>query len=337
MREGTMGTTRIITQLADVTSYDPTVLTIGFFDGVHRGHQQLLRQMIDFASQQGARATLITFWPHPRNVLRPEEPIHLLTTREEKLSLFTEFEGLDTVVEMPFTLEMAQLTPREYLGLLSSYLKLQGIVGGSNFTFGHNRAGNMAWLRRYGQKAGLAVWTIGLAANGEVISSSRIREYIAAGRVEEAAKLLGRFYTLAGTVIQGDRRGRLLGYPTANLYLDEVKLLPANGVYAVRVQMPGNERDWRPGVANVGVRPTFGEGNQLRVEVHIFDIQRDLYGQQLTVEFVARLRDDIQFHSTEALQIEMATDVERARKLLTASIHSVYSTSTSYLANPAIA
>ena len=121
MREGTMGTTRIITQLADVTSYDPTVLTIGFFDGVHRGHQQLLRQMIDFASQQGARATLITFWPHPRNVLRPEEPIHLLTTREEKLSLFTEFEGLDTVVEMPFTLEMAQLTPREYLGLLSIF------------------------------------------------------------------------------------------------------------------------------------------------------------------------------------------------------------------------
>lgn len=332
MREETRGTIQIITQMSDLTSHDPTVLTIGSFDGVHRGHQHLISQMIDFASQQGARATLITFWPHPRNILRPGEPIHLLTTREEKLSLFTEFEGLDTVVVMPpLTLEMAQLTPQEYLGLLSKYFKLRGIVEGSNFTFGCNREGNMAWLRRYGQEAGFAVRTIGLVANGEVISSSRIREYVAAGRVEEAAELLGRTYTLVGRVIHGNGQGRQLGYPTANLHLDEVKLLPANGVYAVRVQLPGDERDWRQGVANVGVRPTFGEGNPLFVEIHILDTQRDLYGQQLVVNFVARISDEKKFQSREALQLKMATDVEGARKLLTANIDSVYSTSMSYL------
>jgi riboflavin kinase / FMN adenylyltransferase len=316
-----MGTTKIISQLTDVTSHDPTVLTIGFFDGVHLGHQQLIRQMIDFASQEKARAVLVTFWPHPRNILRPEESIPLLTTREEKLELLAGLGCLDTVIVMPFTSELAQLTPQAYLGMLNKHFKLQGLIEGEDFTFGYNRTGTMTWLRGVGKEAGFAVRTINVVANGNRISSTRIREYIASGRVEEAAELLGRPYTLTGTVIHGDRLGRQLGYPTANLHLDPMKLLPANGIYAVRVQLPGNKRDWRPGVANIGVRPTFGEGNPLLVEVHILDTQCDLYGQHLAVEFVTWLRKELYFPSRETLQLQMASDVDRSRTLLTAGIH----------------
>jgi len=171
--------------------------------------------MVDFASQEGARAVLVTFWPHPRNILRPEEPIHLLTTREEKLELLAGLGCLDTVLVMPFTSELAQLTPQAYLEVLNKYFKLQGLIEGEDFTFGYNRTGTMTWLRCAGKEAGFAVRTTSVVENGNRISSTRIREYIASGRVEEAAELLGRPYTLAGTVIHGDRLGRQLGYPTA--------------------------------------------------------------------------------------------------------------------------
>jgi len=255
---------------------------------------------------------LVTFWPHPQHVLSPEKPKPLLTTLQEKLSLLAALGGLDTVVVMPFTAQLAQLTPWEFLELLRTHFQLRALVVGADFTFGRNRAGDIAWLQQVGKELDFTVETLTLVAGEHRISSTRIRELITAGRIEEAGDLLGRPYTLVGTVIQGKGLGRELGFPTANLLLDPVKLLPADGVYAVYAQLPGDDRPWRPAVAYVGRRPSFGEENPKVVEVHLFDVQADLYGQQLVTEFVAQLREDRHFHSLEALQAQMRDDAHQA-------------------------
>ncbi len=303
---------RIISQLSEIASYKPTVFTIGFFDGVHSGHQEVIRHVSERALQQGLQAVLVTFWPHPQSVLHPEKPKPLLTTLQEKLELLAALKGLDTVVVMPFTAQLAQLTPREYLELLRSHFQLRALVVGADFAFGHNRAGDIPWLQQAGQELDFTVETLALMAGENRISSTRIRELVAVGRIEEAADLLGRPYTVEGTVIQGEGLGRGLDFPTANLLLDPVKLLPADGVYAVYAQLPGDDRPWRPAVAYVGRVPSFGEENPSVVEVHLFDVQANLYGQQLVTEFVARLRGDRHFHSLEALQAQMRDDAEQA-------------------------
>src|SRR6266702_3755222 len=223
-----METMQIISQLTDVLPPEPAVLTIGFFDGVHRGHQQVIRHVIDRASQQKAEAVLVTFWPHPQHVLSPEKPKPLLTTLQEKLSLLAALGGLDTVVVMPFTAQLAQLTPWEFLELLRTHFQLRALVVGADFTFGRNRAGDIAWLQQVGKELDFTVETLTLVAGEHRISSTRIRELITAGRIEEAGDLLGRPYTLVGTVVQGKGLGRELDFPTANLLLDPVKLLPAD-------------------------------------------------------------------------------------------------------------
>jgi riboflavin kinase/FMN adenylyltransferase len=308
---------RIVSQLADVAVREPVVLTIGAFDGVHRGHQALVRRATERAAQEGARAALVTFWPHPLAVLRPEEAPKLLTTRDEKMERLRALGGLDVVLEMPFTPQLAQLTPEAFLAALRDRLEIRGVVEGPNFAFGRDRAGDVAWLRRAGEAAGFAVETLEVEAGGQRVGSGRIRALVAAGQVEDATELLGHSYIVAGTVIEGDKRGRLLGFPTANLRVDPVKLLPANGVYAVRARLPGEERTLRMGVANVGVRPTFGEGSPPLVEVHLLDESPDLYGQWLEAEFVARLREERRFSGVDALRAQIHADAERARTLLT--------------------
>jgi riboflavin kinase/FMN adenylyltransferase len=321
---------QVLFQLDDVRSRLPAVLTIGFFDGVHRGHQRLVRRTAEFAAQERARAALVTFWPHPLTVLRPAEPVRLLTTLEEKLELLGALGGLDTTVVMPFTPELARLSPEGSLQALREHFELRGMVEGPGFAFGRDRAGNVAWLRHQGADEGFAVETLQMEAGGERISSSRIRDQIVAGQVEEAAALLGRRYTLAGTVVRGDQRGRLLGFPTANLRVDPVKLIPGNGVYAVRVRLPSEGGASEGGaseagtseaaaVANIGVRPTFGEGSPPVVEVHLLDSEIDLYEQRLVVQFVSRLREERRFPGVEALKAQIALDAERARALLAAS------------------
>jgi riboflavin kinase/FMN adenylyltransferase len=309
---------QVVSQLADVTPRTPAVLTIGFFDGVHRGHQQLAHRTRELARQAGARAGLITFWPHPLAVLHPEQPLPLLMTLEEKMEQLAALGDLDLAVVMPFTPELARLSPEEYLALLGSRFDLRGLVEGSDFRFGHERVGDVTWLRRAGEAGGFAVESLAVDAGGERISSTRIRGLVDEGAVEEAAALLGRSYAVAGAVVEGDRRGRQLGFPTANLQLDPIKLVPANGVYAVRVALPGEARAQRPGVANVGVRPTFQTGSARLVEVHLLGADLALYGQRLVVEFVARLRDERRFPGPEALKAQIAADAERARALLAA-------------------
>ena len=312
-----MRTMQIISQLTNIVSCEPTVLTIGFFDGVHRGHQHVIRHMINCAVQQGARAQLVTFWPHPQRVLHPEKPKPLLTTLEEKLELLAALGGLDTVVVMPFTAELARLTPREYLERLRSHFQLQTLIVGADFALGHNRTGNITWLQNAGKELSFTVETFTITAGDSRISSTRIRELVAAGRIEEAADLLGRPYNLVGRVIRGNRRGYEREFPTANLLLDPVKLLPANGVYAVRVRLPDDERASRLGVAYVSRRPNLREENPVYVEVHLLDVHIDLYGHKLEIEFVAGLGEEQHFHSIQARQAQMRVDVDRVRRLLT--------------------
>jgi riboflavin kinase/FMN adenylyltransferase len=306
----------VFSQLSDISRREPAVLTIGFFDGVHRGHQRLVQRTVELARQAGARAVLITFWPHPLTVLRPEQPVQLLTTLEERLALLQALGGLDAAIVMAFTPELARLSPEEYLGALRDRFALRALVEGPDFAFGRDRLGNVEWLRRASATGGFAVETLAVEADGQRISSTRIRGLIAAGAVEVAAQLLGRPYMLDGTVITGDRRGRTLGFPTANLCLDARKLVPAHGVYAVRVGLPGDESALRPGVANIGVRPTFGEGNTPLVEVHLLDTQADLYGQRMTTAFIARLREERRFPGLDALKAQIAADANHARELL---------------------
>lgn len=307
---------QILSQLTELGSYEPAVLTIGFFDGVHRGHQQVIRRVTEYAFHQGSQAVLVTFWPHPQRVLHPEKPKPLLTTLQEKLEVLAVLGGLDTVVVMPFTAELAQLTPQEYLEVLCTHFQLRVLIVGADFALGHHRAGDITWLQHAGKALGFTVETLTIVEGKSRISSTRIRELVAVGHIEEAADLLGRPYTLVGTVIRGDSHHHGLGFPTANVLLDPVKLLPANGVYAVRVQLPGDERASRPGVAYVGRRLNFREEHPPRVEVHLLDVQVDLPDQRLVTEFVARLREERHFHSLQALQAQMRVDADQTRVLV---------------------
>jgi riboflavin kinase/FMN adenylyltransferase len=315
-----VGTMQIISQLTSVGSCEPAVITIGFFDGVHRGHQHVIRRVAEFAVQQRARAVLVTFWPHPQCVLHPEKPKPLLTTLQEKLGLLAAQGGLDMVVAMPFTEGLPRLTPREYLELLRISFQLRTLIVGADFALGHNRIGDITWLQNAGKELGFNVKTFTISAGESRISSTRIRELIASGCIEEATDLLGRPYTLVGTVIQGSRSSRELGFPTANLALDPVKILPTKGVYAVRVQLPDDQSVSRRGVAYVGMRPNFEETNPVAVEVHLLDVHFDLSGQQLGIEFVAWIREEQPFHSTQARQAQMKADVDQARRLLTTTL-----------------
>jgi riboflavin kinase / FMN adenylyltransferase len=306
-----------VSQLAEIATREPAILTIGFFDGVHRGHQALVRRVSERAARESARAVLVTFWPHPLTVLQPDEPLSLLTMLDEKLERVGALGGLDLAVVLPFTTELSRLSPEQFLDTLRERFDVRGLVEGPDFAFGHNRAGDVSWLRRAGAARGFDVETLQVDAGGARISSTRIRDLIARGGVIEATELLGYPYMLTGEVIEGDQRGRLLGFPTANLRLDPVKLLPANGVYAVRVRLPADARPERPGVANIGVRPTIGEDNRRLLEVHLLDAQLDLYGQRLTVEIVARLRDEQRFPGLDALKAQIAVDADQARALLT--------------------
>jgi riboflavin kinase/FMN adenylyltransferase len=308
---------QVLFQLTEVGPRRPAVLAIGFFDGVHRGQMRLACRAVELARQEDAHAVLVTFWPHPLAVLRPAEPVQLLTTLEEKIEQLHLIAGLETTVVMPFTPELARLSPEGYLEALRERFELRALVEGPDFAFGRERTGNVAWLRRTGAAEGFAVETIQVEEGGARISSSRIRGLVRDGLVEEAAALLGRPYTLTGAVVRGDQRGRLLGFPTANLRLDPVKLIPGNGVYAVRVRLPGAD-DTATGAANIGVRPTFGEGSPPVVEVHLLDREIDLYGQQLSVQFAARIREERRFPGVDALKAQIAADAAQARVLLAA-------------------
>lgn len=290
-------------------------LTVGTFDGVHRGHQVLLRYVQERAQACQGPSTVVTFDPHPREVVR-EEAVPLLTTVDERAEVCATL-GIDRFIVLPFTKAFAQMTAEAFVeDLLVRRIGLQEIVIGFDHGFGRGREGDRALLETLGQRHGFAVDVIPAERVADhVVSSSEVRQLLVeAGDLPLATQMLGRPYTLHGLVVEGDRQGRLLGYPTANLsLLHPRKVIPKNGVYAVRVRLPGGVQ--HDGMMNIGVRPTF-EGRILRVEVHLFDFSGDLYGQQLRVEFVARLREERKFDGIDALRRQLSEDEARSRRLL---------------------
>ncbi|MGW8250104.1 MAG: bifunctional riboflavin kinase/FAD synthetase [Anaerolineales bacterium] len=295
---------------------DNTWLTIGSFDGVHLGHQAIIHQLVSGAKQAGASAVAFTFHPHPAVVLGKRQDALLITDPEEKAFLLNKL-GVDVVITYPFTKETAQLTAEQFVAMLHDHLGLRRLFVGQDFALGHGREGNVSRLGELGEKSGYQVEVIPPVKNGDiVISSSQIRSRILNGEILQAERLLGRRYTLSGRVVPGDARGKMLGIPTANLSVSEERMIPKAGVYVCRAFIGGEA--WGA-VANIGVRPTFEDGPvSPRVEAHLINFNGDLYGLDLSLEFVDRLRDEQRFSSIQSLVEQIHTDIARAREVLAA-------------------
>lgn len=286
------------------------VLTIGNFDGVHLGHRALIAATRARADRDGAPTAVLTFDPAPRDVLRPGNPIPRIQSLDRKL-VHLEKAGADAVVVQPFDRALAAVEPEDFAErFLATALGVRAIVIGREFRFGRGRRGDAALLR---ERLGVDVVEVAPVCDTiGVVSSSRIREALGRGQVALAMALLGRPHELVGGVVEGDRRGRTIGFPTANL-VPSGGMLPPNGVYAVRVDTGDGEP--RPGVANLGIRPTFG-ASSVRLEVHLLDFDGDLYGQRLVVGLVDRIRDERRFSSIDALIAQIRADAAEARRRL---------------------
>ncbi len=305
-----------IRDLTAVRLARPTVLTIGSFDGIHRGHQHLISRVVARAKEVGAASALVTLHPHPKIVLRPHSPLQYLSTIEERLDLLAPL-GLDYAVVLPFSLEYSQIRARDFVQLLIDHLNMREIFCGPDFALGYKREGNVAFLRELGKEKGFTVNVVEPQKDDrQVFSSTRIRELIAEGELDEATQYLGRYPSVRGRVVRGDQRGRTLGFPTANLAVAERRLIPANGIYAVRVNIGGR---WYGGAASIGVRPTFASDGQRTVEVYVLDFDGDLYDQVIEVQFVKRLREELKFANVQELIAQMNRDVAETRRVLSAA------------------
>jgi riboflavin kinase/FMN adenylyltransferase len=293
------------------------VLTVGAYDGVHVAHRALIAGVVMRAHEIGARAVVITFDPHPDLVIHPDKPLMLLTGLEEKATLIAEV-GADFLVMQPFTTVFAQLSPEAFVQKMLQGGTVQEIHVGEDFRFGYKAQGNVALLREIGHNYGFQVKALApLEIDGQVISSTLIRKLIVEGDVEQAARWLARGHSLKGEVVHGAERGRLLGFPTANLEAGPSFVVPGNGVYATVTTLAG-EATLRPSVTNIGTRPTFDNGLR-SVETFLLDFSGDLYGQIIKVEFVKKLRDEQRFAGLDAIKAQLALDVEHARLTLVAA------------------
>ncbi len=289
------------------------VLTIGNFDGQHLGHQALLKAVTDCARKIHGVPTVLTFDPHPVQVLRPGSSHKFLSELKDKYAFF-EHMGIAELVILPFTAELAALLPAQFVEtVLCHGLGIRKLIVGENFVFGKGRSGSIQDLTVLGENAHFTVDPIPPVVVGqEIVSSTRIRNCLARGDVQEAAQCLGRPYRLGGLVISGERRGTQMGWPTANIRLPIHRVFPADGIYATVAWIEGKAR---PSVSYIGTRPTFREGERL-LEVHIFDQDLQLYGQELNVDFVEMVRGDRAFSNVEELLEQMKVDGERARNIL---------------------
>lgn len=288
------------------------VASIGFFDGVHRGHLCLIEQLCQEAQRRDMSSLLVTFDRHPRTIVSPDHVPTLLTTLEEKEHLLRQT-GVDEITILPFTKELSLLSARDFMEqVLLRELDVRALVLGYDHAFGHG-GGAFADYVRWGQEFGIDV-VRAHELESLMVSSSKCRKRLEQGDVEAAGEMLGRAYTLGGTVVRGFHIGRELGFPTANLKPDEEKLIPAHGAYAVWAVLSNGER--RGAMLNIGNRPTIGNGEAVSIEVNIFDYDGDLYGQRLTLEFVSRLREEQRFATREELSAQLAADETSARKIL---------------------
>jgi len=290
----------------------PTLLTIGVFDGVHRGHLHLLGHLVARAREKGCPSGVVTFRTHPEKVLGRRDTIPWICTLQERSRLL-KAAGVDVVVPVTFTRDVAGLSAREFVLLLQKCLNMSGLVLGPDFALGHHRQGDPDCLRRIGEELDFRVEVVRPARlGGEVISSSAIRKLLTEGDINKVGEMLGRRFSLEGRVGEGDRRGRTLGFPTANISMQPEQAMPKDGIYATVARLGRRRLD---SVTNIGVRPTF-DGLKRLVETYIFDFDQDIYRKKLSIELVARIRDEMKFESAEELKVQMAKDVAKSRDLL---------------------
>jgi len=305
-----------VSSLEELRLDRPACLTVGAFDGVHRGHQKLLGDMAAAAHATGRAAVVITFYPHPSVVLRGRRPSFYISTPEEKAELLAGL-GIDALVTHPFNAAVASIRAADFVARLVELARLNELWCGEDFALGHNREGNVEFLRVEGARLGFTVNVqTPLLMDGEVISSTRIRQTLRDGAVEQAARYLGRPFRLAGMVVEGAKRGRQLGIPTANLAVWEERATPAVGVYACQAHHGGGQGQ---AVVNIGFRPTFdGATPRPVIEAHLLDFDADLYGQTVALDFVARLRPEMKFAGVDALVAQIQRDIAEARERLAA-------------------
>ena len=305
---------REITDITTFTTQQPTVLTIGTFDGVHLGHQKIIERVVATARQEGLLATIFTFFPHPRMVVQHDKSLKLIHTLEEKKQLLQRL-GVDLLVVQPFNEAFAQLTAEEFVStILVQHLNVKKVIIGYDHRFGRNRTANINDMRLFGEKYGFAVEEISVQEVDEVsVSSTKIREALNKGDVTTAEHYLGTPYSLTGTVVHGLKLGRTLGYPTANIQVTEdYKLIPKDGVYAVYSYI-GERKVY--GMMSIGKNPTI-EGKGASIEVYFFDFNGDLYDRELTIYFVKYLREERKFSSVALLKKQLQDDETTARKAI---------------------
>lgn len=304
--------TQVEQELSQAATTKETVLTIGVFDGVHLGHKALLAEIKAQAKQANALSCVVTFRYHPDELLSPSKSLPYLTSLNQRVKLL-KAEGIDLVVTITFNRELIALEAEEFIALLKKYLKMQGLVVGPDFALGKGRKGDIGYLRRMGQEKGFTVTIVPpVEVNHEVVSSTAIRNALAGGDMQRVKNLAGHYFSFTGKVIEGEKRGRKLGFPTANLNVHPRQALPPFGIYATLAHIGGKAYQ---SVTNIGIRPTFTEGRRT-IEVYIFDFEKDIYGKEMKVEFIEKLRDEKKFNSVEELIRQMTEDVKQSKMIL---------------------
>jgi len=299
-------------ELASIAPQGDTLLTIGVFDGVHAGHRHLLEKLQQRATEKNLLSGVVTFNPHPQSVLHPHNQLPWLSNLEDRVRAFREL-GINIVAVLTFTPKVAQLSAQEFISLVKKQLRMRGIMVGPDFALGRGQEGNIDLLRSLGREMEFSVEVIPpYTINGEVVSSTLIRQALARGDMRKVERLMGRYFYLGGTVITSDKRGRVLGFPTANLDIKPQQALPGNGIYATIAQVDGKQF---PSATNIGIRPTFGEGEKT-VETHLLNYKGDLYGKDIRLEFVQKLRDEQRFPSSEELKVQIEKDVREVEAIL---------------------
>lgn len=299
-------------ELAGFTPERDTLLTIGVFDGVHLGHQRLISELIKQARQSGLLAGVVTFRQHPEDLFSPGTRLPFLTDIKKRTSLLKE-EGVDFIITLSFNKELAGLSARQFINLLQKHLRMRGLVIGTDFALGKGREGNTSAIQRLGRETGFSVTVVPpLKINGEVVSSTALRKALARGDIKKVHELTGRPFSLRGKVVEGAGRGEGLGFPTANMDVKSGQALPPDGVYVGLTRANGKVYQ---SMTNIGRNPTFGD-TERSVESYLVDYHGDLYGKELQLEIVARLRDEIKFGSTAALKKQIAQDIVQGKNIL---------------------
>lgn len=305
----------VYTSTDALPEFNNPVITIGTFDGVHIGHKTILKEIVDHAKEVQGESILLTFEPHPRKVIFPDKPLQLLTPLEEKLEL-VKATGVDHIVVVPFTKAFANLTAEEYISdFLVKQFKPHSIVIGYDHQFGNDRKGDINLLKQLSEQYRYKVYEISAQLiHDAAVSSTKVRKAVSSGDMTEAANMLGRPYSLTGEVVKGAQLGNTIGFPTANIQPNSnEQILPANGVYAIKAIYKGNVYN---AMLNIGIRPTVSNELSLHIEANIFDFDQDIYGEQLTIQFITRLRDEEKFPSIDHLKQQLNKDKEDALNAL---------------------